>query len=181
MCPSVSDTAVSLTSSPCLWLCPLTCWPLRELCVLPVLGRCGGSCAVPARGCCGLPWDCLAPKVTASNSRLGLLLGGCPVHFHLFPSSLATEYLEYFVCPCQWRTESEASRGLRASAFTLSVQAGNNLQRYMCSNSTAAAFPGCRRCCCLVCVRSCAACRRCFLGVSEVLGMAAEPLLLGLG
>lgn len=179
MCPSGGDTAASLTSSPCLWLWPLTCWPLWELCVLPVLGRCSGSCAVPARGCCGLPWDCLAPKVTATNSRLGLLLGGCPVHLHLFPSGLATEYLEYFVCPCQWRTESQASRGLRASASTPSVQAGNNLQRYMCSNSTAATLPGC--CCCSVCVRSCAARRRCFLGVSEVLGMAAEPPLRGLG
>lgn len=179
MCPSGGDTAASLTSSPCLWLWPLTCWPLWELCVPPVLGRCSGSCAVPARGCRGLPWDCLAPKVTATNSRLGLLLGGCPVHLHLFPSSLATEYLEYFVCPCQWRTESQASRGLRASAFTPSVQAGNNLQRYMCSNSTAATLPGC--CCCSVCVRSCAAHRRCFLGVSEVLGMAAEPPLRGLG
>lgn len=57
------------------------------------------------------------------------------------PSRLTAEYLELLARPCRGGTEAQASRGLRASAFTPSVGAGNNLQRYMCSNSTAAALP----------------------------------------
>lgn len=144
------------------------------------LGLCSGWCSVlPAWGCRGIA--CLPEhKVTATSTRLGLLLGRCPACLRSLLSGLTAEYLELLAFLCRGGTKAEASRGLRASAFTPSVWAGNNLQRYMCSNPTAAALPGCR-CCSSLAERSRAAHTRCSLGVSGAPGMAAEPRLSELG
>lgn len=74
----------------------------------PAVGDAAGAAwclAGDAVGCRGNAW-LPERKVTATNSRLGLLHGGCPGYLQSLLSGLTAEYLELLARPCWGGTEA---------------------------------------------------------------------------